>query len=251
MSLLSLPPEILVLIASQLESRDFIPLLQLNHTFYNLLIYELCKSDVSNTGGLALSFYAFWNYEARVRDMLAAGANVDIQNPHWRYRTPLMLAVSRHHRGIAKILLEHGANPNFTKDVMYGPLDLAILSATSDDVSMMDLLLDNGADINLKGYRDRTPLHTAVRCQETAKLAFLLARGADVSVRESTKGRTPLHVAVAEYGPTENVRILLEAGSEVEARDSEGLTPFQIAASSSDGSNFAALLVEYGARTQP
>ncbi|KAH8700998.1 ankyrin repeat-containing domain protein [Talaromyces proteolyticus] len=217
MLLLSLPQEILVLIARQLRTIDFIPCLQVNRMLYRLLIYELCKRDVSDNGGLAMSFYAFWGYETRVLDMIAAGATIDLPHPRWRDRTPLMLAISRHHVSIAKVLLDHGANPNFTGDVKNSPLDIAILNASGTDFTMIALLLDYGANINQRGYQGRTPLYTAILRQDPAKVAFLLSQGADVSVRESKKARTPLLFARGERSSHENdeiVKMLLDAGSE-------------------------------------
>jgi ankyrin repeat protein len=226
MLLLSLPQEILVLIASHIRTSDFIPCLQLNRAFYDIFLYELFRRNVRETGGVALSFYAFWGYEQRVRDMLFLGATVDIPHPRWRDRTPLMLALSRNHTAVAKVLLEHGANPNFMEEVKNGPMDIAILNASFDDFSMMELLLDYGADINLKGYQDRTPIYTAILCREPAKVAFLLARGAKVSVRESKKLRTPLEFAVGEpHTPPEIVKILTDAGSNVVESDETGRTP--------------------------
>ncbi|KAJ9212952.1 hypothetical protein DTO166G4_5456 [Paecilomyces variotii] len=251
MPLLSLPQEIIVLIVSKLAlARDILNFLQVNHFSYNLLLHELCKRDIRVTGGLALSFYALWGYDARVRDMLALGADVDIQNPRWRDRTPLMLAISRHEIAVVRTLIENGANLNFTKGVKNGPLDIAILNTCQygvyqDGLSLIELLLNSEADINLRGYQDRTPLYTAIVSQSPAIVAMLLARGADIHVREEKHQRTPLHFAAGEDGPSEIVKILLDAGSEIDSRDGNDMTPLQIAVSRAP--KHVQTLIDYGA----
>ncbi|KAJ9381457.1 hypothetical protein DTO063F5_6203 [Paecilomyces variotii] len=250
MPLLSLPQEIIILIVSCLPSaRDIFHLLQVNRFAYNLLIHELCKRNIHDTGGLALSFYALWGYDTRVRDMLALGADVDIQNPRWRDRTPLMLAISRRQIAVVRTLLENGANPNFTKGVKHGPLEIAILNAWyrswQDGISSIELLLDYGADINLRGYQNRTPLYTAIIFQSPAIVAMLLARGADIYVREEKYQRTPLHLAAGVNGSSEIVKMLLDAGSEIDSRDGNDMTPLQTAVSRAP--QHVQTLIDYGA----
>lgn len=195
MEFLLLPQEIICLIVSKLEPADILPLLQTSQFLYSILLRELCKNDVKATGGMALSFYAFWGYEAGVLEMLEMGAPVDILNPRWRDHPPLMLALSRHHASVVRVLIDRGADVNFHHTIHdRTPLETAILSAPSDDLSLIELLLDRGADVNLKGYKSRTPLFTAVSYGEPATIALLLARGADVNARDC-EGRTALKLA--------------------------------------------------------
>ncbi len=85
---------------------------------------------------------------------------------------------------------------------------------------MVDLLLDAGADPNLRNDSGRTALHEAASKGDAAVLARLLARKADPRIRDD-KGRTPLHSASNEVV----ARMLLDAGAEAEARDDRGRTP--------------------------
>ena len=221
MPLLSLPSEIILLIADQLDSNsDFSRLLLVNHFLHNLLIGQLYKRDISDTDGLALLFYANWGYDSAAQHMLAAGVNADIRGPLWGTRTPLLLAISRHHTALVKILLDHGACPNFMDNVKHGPLETAILNECGDD--MIELLLDYGADVNLKGYQQRTPLFTAVSSGNSRGVALLLDRGANVHARESKDGRIPLHFAAEKAGSSDVVKMLLDAGSDVHLRTPTG-----------------------------
>ncbi|KAL3473074.1 ankyrin repeat-containing domain protein [Aspergillus californicus] len=212
MEFLSLPQEIIFLIASNLESVDLLRLLQTNHYLYNILLRELRKNDVKTSGGMALSFYAFYGDEAGVIDMLDLGTTVDLPNPRYRDHPPLVLAVSRHHASVVRVLIDRGADVNHS--ISYRtPLETAIRMAPSDDLSMIELLLDRGADVNLKGNKSRTALSTAVLLGKPETVALLLARGADVNARDC-QGHTALKLArgIKPHSP-EKQQWLLHAGA--------------------------------------
>ncbi|MEZ0259812.1 MAG: ankyrin repeat domain-containing protein [Alphaproteobacteria bacterium] len=61
-------------------------------------------------------------------------------------------------------------------------------------VESMALLLDYGADINLKGVRGRTALAWAVEGNKKEAVALLMSRGADINVKDDD-GKTPLQSA--------------------------------------------------------
>lgn len=241
----SLPSEILLLIADQLDTNnDLLNLLLVNQFLHDLLISHLYKRDIRFTGGLALLFYSKWGYESAAHNMLAAGVNADIRGPRWDTRTALLLAISRHHTAIVQDLLDHGANPNFMDNVKHGPLETAILNDCGED--MLQMLLDYGADVNLKGYSGRTPLFTAIIAGKSAGVAFLLARGADVHARESKDGRAPLHFAAEKAGLFDVVKMLVDVGSDVNCLTESGMSPLHKAAHARATDTIQALL-DYGA----
>ncbi|KAJ5125256.1 hypothetical protein N7448_004584 [Penicillium atrosanguineum] len=226
---LSLPLEILLLIANQLDSNnDMLNLLLVNHFLHDLLLSQLYRRDIRATGGLALLFYSNWGYESAAQNMLAAGVNADIRGPRWDTRTALLLAISRHHTAIVKSLLDHGADPNFMDNVKHGPLETAILNDCGEDT--LQMLLDYGADVNLKGYSGRTPLFTAIIAGKSTGVAFLLARGSNVHARESKEGRIPLHFAAEKAGFSDVVKMLVDAGSDVNCLTESGMSPLHKAA---------------------
>ena len=101
------------------------------------------------------------------------------------------------------------------------PLHLAAFSGSAETAR---LLLDNGADVNLRAktkFRN-TPLQAALLTgqYETAKL--LLEHGADPNVRQ-TKGFTPLQEA-AFLGRRDLVDLLLAHGAELNSRADDGRT---------------------------
>ena len=84
------------------------------------------------------------------------------------------------------------------------------------------LLLDHGAEVNVRDAEGKMPLH---RSTDESKTQILLEAGAEVNVRDA-EGKTPLH----HSRDKSQMQILLEAGAEVNARDAEGLTPLHLAA---------------------
>ena len=77
----------------------------------------------------------------------------------------------------------------------------------------VDLLLEAGADVNMKGAANLTPLTQAVKHDHDGCLDLLLQAGADVNEAECT-GRTPV-ASAAFYGLTKCLKKLLTAGADV------------------------------------
>ena len=101
-----------------------------------------------------------------------------------------------------------------------------------------DLLHDNGAHPNVRGYTDNTPLHSAPCYGEFKIVQELLKHKADVTARNAY-GQTPLQYALGDYAggrfdiglSLSNVaQLLLEHGADVNARDNDHSTPLHFAA---------------------
>jgi ankyrin repeat protein len=120
----------------------------------------------------------------------------------------------------------------------YGPLHLA---AASRHIRVLRLLLDHGATpADAAGDGDTPALHVAVRHKNAEAAALLLARGADVNVRESD-GTTALHIA-AQNGDIGMLTLLLEHGADPAAHDARGRTPRQVMVE--NGESFAIRLLD-------
>ena len=97
------------------------------------------------------------------------------------------------------------------------------------------LLLDHGANVNIKDKYGLTPLHRA-KTEEQTRL--LLDHGADINAKNGW-GITPLHQPNTEA----QTKLLLEAGADVNVKDYFGRTPLVYTSSI----QVLKLLVEAGA----
>ena len=95
--------------------------------------------------------------------------------------------------------------------------------ANSDKI--VRLLIQKGADVNVRDQYGDTPLHQALWGADFDKIAWLLIQqGANVNARDK-EGKTPLHKA----RDSKIVQLLIQKGADVNARDKKGRTPLSIA----------------------
>jgi uncharacterized protein len=163
--------------------------------------------------------------------------------------TPILLAVYADHLDIAESLLAAGIEPNIFEAAATGQIqrvrellkkDRTLAKAYSPDgwtalhlnwghLDIVELLLDNGADINAvsKNKFVATPLQGAAVGKRIELARLLIARGAKVSPR-GEGGDSPLHEC-AGNGAIEIARLLLDHGADINAKNDEGKTPLAIA----------------------
>ena len=115
-------------------------------------------------------------------------------------------------------------------------------------IRVAEILLKHGANVNICGMRERTPLHEAIRDVRMAQ--SLLKNGADVNCRQDDL-RTPLHLA-ALYGEVKVASVLVEYNANIDSLDNEGKTPFHLLLEGNgrdddDILELARLLLEHGA----
>lgn len=97
---------------------------------------------------------------------------------------------------------------------------LLYIAAGNGDLDIVELLIDEGADVNVGNNHNSTPLHIAVWCKNPAVVALLLEKKANPNARNNNN-YTPLHNAVKEYDQeaesvshlSEIIRLLLSKGA--------------------------------------
>ena len=144
------------------------------------------RAETGTAGQMFLKAVSDDNLKA-VESLLSYGFSPDL--PVRGAFTPLYFAIQMNRPDVIEILLEHHANPNAS-------------------------VTGNG---RLNG---ETPLHYAIESGNLRIAAMLIQAGADVNIR-TTKGQTPLHLA-AEHVRLEAIRFLVEKGADINARDHEG-----------------------------
>jgi len=119
------------------------------------------------TGESPLGWAAYGHQPRSATILLEHGALVDrppYDSQAWR---PAAFVAST---DVARILVKHGANPNWKNDAGNTPLHSVILSRlVLDPAKFVQALLDLGADPNLRNHEGRTPLDEALL--QTGKIA--------------------------------------------------------------------------------
>ena len=90
-------------------------------------------------------------------------------------------------------------------------------------LELIDWLIAQGADINVKDEYDRTPLHYHAQVNNVEKVALLLDKGADIESK-AAYDRTPLFAAA--YHP-EVTALLIAKGANVKAKDDMKHNPME------------------------
>ncbi|KAM4577744.1 ankyrin-1a isoform 2-T2 [Fundulus diaphanus] len=139
--------------------------------------------------------------------------------------TPLHIAAHYENLNVAQLLLNRGANVNFTPKNGITPLHIA---SRRGNVIMVRLLLDRGAQIDAKTKDELTPLHCAARNGHVRIIEILLDHGAPIQAK-TKNGLSPIHMA-AQGDHMDCVKQLLQYNAEIDDITLDHLTPLHVAA---------------------
>ncbi|XP_045467088.1 poly [ADP-ribose] polymerase tankyrase-1-like [Harmonia axyridis] len=207
---------------------------------------------VDECGYSPLHLSAEYGYTEVVRLLLKCGAKVDYRPETgeefpktMQGDEPLRLAIRNKHMDIARLLLEHGADPN--KRYFFGA-EINLVT----DLDFLELLLNFGANPDSRDRCGLTPLMKAVR-QGTKGMPtalLLLKYGADVNAitDERNDFRTVLHYAVSS-GNYDMINLVIKQGARLnyeEGYDFEKPSPLDLAILKGDP-KIVELLIKSGA----
>ncbi len=209
------------------------------------------RSEVA-PGSTALHLAAAFGHVEVAEVVLAAGGDVCVRDAEeLSQRTPLHIAAFWGQTDIARILVSSGADVNTLDAHGLTPLREAAMGSGPgpDRMKVAELLLAAGADVNYGAY---APLHDAAQCGDVEMVRLLLDAGADIDIKNRLRfvdlrhlsGLSPLHYA-AWYGCTEVVELLLDRDASVNAKSDAGQTPLYVAMSAGH-SETADLLRRHG-----
>ena len=155
------------------------------------------SADLVNTfapdGFTALGLAAFFGHEDVAAYLLSRGAQVNTAS-HNRMRVmPLHSAVAGRHIGIARLLLEAGADVNAKQADGFVPLHGA---AQNGQVEMIELLMEHGANVNTPDDDGKTALAYALDEGHVEAANLLRRHGADLALHRVPQGRPGLRVPV-------------------------------------------------------
>lgn len=158
-------------------------------------------------------------FESTIRFLLQKGVS-----PNGKSKKGPALLSSANDANVSLLLLRNGADPNIADEAGNTALHAAI---QSNNMELIEALLDAGARVDTVSRGTGTPLHQAANSGNIPVADLLIKRGADVNALDCCNGITPLHVAVTRTNPTSisMTTLLLAWGANPNARTNAGRTP--------------------------
>lgn len=138
-------------------------------------------------------------------------------------KTPVEIAIYENRLSTVKVFLKEMPSGSFAGANGWHLLKAAV---ETNSVSMLEMLLDQGMDVNLTSELKESCIYMACKTQFIDGVEFLLKRNADINIAEISNGWTPLFIACV-IGNEEIVRMLLEAKSSVCMLDRLGWTAME------------------------
>ncbi len=197
-------------------------------------------NDTDDKGITALMRAVKWNSLAMVKLLIESSANVNVKDI--KGNSVLMLAVKNNNLKTVELLIDAGANVN---DTNKSGLSVLMTAAQLSSPDIVKLLIKNKADVNFKAHNE-TILHNVIRRDAFSDtpliIDMLVENGADIEARKYG-GETPLMSACFEgnIGVAEH---LIKKGARIDSRDDKGVTVLGYALRFIET---AKLIVEHGA----
>jgi len=155
----------------------------------------------------------------KLRLLLVAGLDA---NPAEGHEPPLQRAVKNSYTESIGLLLEAGADVNIRDERFRTPLLRAV---EMDNLPMVIQLVEAGADINIWDRGGDTALHTAVQHRKIDIVRCLMQHGANPKTF-NFRNYCPFHLA-ANSGQNEMVELFLAQPELIKLRDKSGRTAFE------------------------
>jgi ankyrin repeat protein len=146
-------------------------------------------------------------------------------NQYWNLGSALSEAVQRKSLETARLLLQHGADPNDVDSPFMWPLLFAC-----ESLEMTELLLAHGADPNRCGETGLSAIMFAARAGDAAVVNKLIEQGARFDAHMNDDGRANALNMAIESQSHEVAAALLHYGANPNVRFGGGRTPLMLAA---------------------
>jgi ankyrin repeat protein len=195
-----------------------------------LLLERGADINAVDSAGMSAVDFAFLAERASgaarlTRHLVSEGAGFDANAIVYGRARRLDLVISTGNLEMTRFLVEQGADVNAVMYV-FAPLENA---AARGYLKIAELLLEHGADVDLRGKDGSPPLRWAVERGHADVVDLLLEHGAALDFTDEHYGRDLLHIA-ALNGHLDIVESLVSHGAELNGRDGTGRTPLQLAA---------------------
>ncbi|XP_008294394.1 ankyrin repeat and SOCS box protein 2-like [Stegastes partitus] len=178
----------------------------------------------SKPGWLAVHQAAWFGQEACLRMLLIAQPGM-VNKRTARGETPLLVAVGKLQLQCAEVLLDNGAD----LDIMNNDKETPLYKACErNNPAMVAMLLNHGAAVNTRCIMGWTALQEAVGRNNVEICEMLLKAGAKLNLT-NMYGIAPLFTA-AQTGQLATLRLLLKHGADLNSQAADGATALYEAA---------------------
>ncbi|OXU22974.1 hypothetical protein TSAR_008555 [Trichomalopsis sarcophagae] len=257
-------------LALKLRDRDIV--LELLERINNADLCDIKGSEIFHRA--LLHFLAANKYKSRTtsnspknpqesieiaKKILAKNATIDKRDN--RKRTPLHVAVTSRQSGLVQLLLDHGADPNAVDEQDENALQFLVNSQSDQpedlDVSIAEMLITKGANVNAVSKENLSLLHTVARKRRMKLMQGLLQHcSKEVISLKDHQGNTVLHILMGFNKPRSDaelsnlcidvaMKLLTEAGDMlVNEPNARGETPLHLAAREKHGLMLQILLLD-------
>jgi len=167
---------------------------------------------------------------AAVKALIESNGKLDLSTMDDEGNTPLHWAAVGGHVELVKVLLQFGANVEIKSRDGFTPMHSV---AQEDHKAVLQVLVEKGANVNAVNSDDNnnTTLHYAACWGAVECTKLLIANGALIDARASDQS-TPLSFA-AEKGHLSIAKLLIDAGANIESKNDPeekgGATPLLLA----------------------
>ena len=161
-----------------------------------------------------LSLLAKYGLIEEAKLLIQKGGDIDVSNLN--ASQPITYACAYNHIEMAKFLINSGASVNIelsredSSKFIYSPALLSSVSTASPEI--IDLLIENGADLFQQDLNGETLLHKSAESGNLDVLKHLIKLGLDVNKVKGESGESTLHYAV-RGNQLEACEILLKSGA--------------------------------------
>lgn len=146
---------------------------KLNHIIRALARDPELVNAYADDGFQPLGLASFFGQLEAARYLLKAGAAVNAPSRNGLAAAPIQSAAATGHTDIVKLLLDNGADPNVREQGGYTPLHAA---AQNGDEDMILALIYGGADLDAKSSDGKTPLDLAEEAGHESAASVLQER---------------------------------------------------------------------------
>jgi ankyrin repeat protein len=165
---------------------------------------------------------------ALIKQLLAAGANVNATDPYGR--TPMHVAAYRSHDAAVLALAEAGGDPNLLERDRY---DIITIAAVADDAQMVATAVKaGGSAANITSIYDGTALIAAAHEGNWESIDVLIKAGAPLDHVNNLGWTAMIEAVVLGDGGErhqKSLRLLIDAGADKSIADRNGNTPLDLA----------------------